>query len=635
MLTSTCTLPATLGATAYTPWPSDTDPASQSGPRFFGPAAHPLFGWYHAPVGQPRGEAVVLCPSIGLEYMTGHRALRTLAEQLSDDGFAVLRFDWPGTGDSAGDAGDPNCPTATLTVWRAALAQAVERVRAWSGSTRVSVIGLRGGASLAAAAGPAIGVSRVVLWWPATSGRQLLRELRAQHAMSELEHDRYASPNGEVKLATGSVEMMGFVLAPGLARELGALTFTADPDATPLAAEALVVAPEQASESPVAAALVARGVRVDARRAPGHEAMRTTALWAALPASAIAEIAGWLRGRAITAERDGCVPHVVQSEASEHQLTGVQSTSFNGVRETCVRFGRDARVAGVLTEPDVPLGGTAGAPEPVLLLHTGADHHVGPNRLWPVWARQWARAGVSTLRFDPAGIGDTPALPGEETTAPAAYDDGRTAEVVEAAAYLCERTGADRVVLVGICSGAYYAVQAAGANGAVARVIAVNPQFYADHTALDRTAVAGHRAPALLGAAARDPQRWRRLFRGETSARGVARMVGSGAGHAVRAAAAVATQEARALTTSRRRGSDGPLADLWRMSAARVPCCLVFSQEDEGWAYLRVQARAAWRAYRRRHRTRVRVLERADHTFMRAWMQHRLYEVVTDELHQR
>lgn len=609
--------------------------ASQSGPRFFGPAARPLFGWYYAPAGRSRGEAVVLCPSIGLEYMAGHRALRMLAERLSADGFAVLRFDWPGTGDSAGDAGNPDCPTAALAEWRAALAQAVARVRAWSGSARVSVVGLRGGASLAAAAGPAIGVARLVLWWPPASGRQLLRELRARHAMSILDHDRYAPPDGDAAIAAGSVETMGFVLAGGLAQEIGALTFTGDHDAPTPAAEALVVAPDHGAEGSAVAALTGRGTRVDTRRASGHEEMRKTPLWVALPTAAIDEIAGWLAERAEAAR--SAADHAfggdsVPRDLPPDQLAGATVASFDGVRETCVRFGLDARVAGVLTEPAAPVGGAEGARAPVLLLHTGGDHHVGPNRMWPVWAREWAREGVTTLRFDPAGIGDTPARPGEEDAAFAAYTDGRTAEVAEAAAYLCERTGADRVALVGICSGAYYAVRAAAAGAPVERVVAVNPQFYAEHAPIDRAVVEGHRAPALLGAAARDPHRWRRLLRGETSARNVVRMVGAGAGHAVRAAAALAAQEARALTTFRRRRSDGPLADLWGMSAARVPLCLVFSQEDEGWAYLRVQARAAWRAYRRRCYVTLHVLDRTEHTFMRAWMQRHLYRVVAAEL---
>lgn len=627
-------------APAYTPWPSAAESAGPAGPRFFGPAARPLFGWYHAPTGRPRGEVVVLCPSVGAEYMTGHRALRTLAERLAADGFAALRFDWPGTGDSAGDAGDPDDPAATLAAWRAGLAAAIERARAWSGAGRVTVVGLRAGALLAAGAGPALGVDRVVLWWPPASGRQLLRELRARHALAGLDHDRYAPPDGDVGLAAGSLEAEGFVLAPGLAQALGALAFPDVDAAGPPAAEVLVLAPAAGAAGAAANALAGRGARVETRHVAGSEAMRDTPLWAALPAAAIGAAAGWLAERADAARADATAagaPVCGMPNASTHamapapgHLAGAAAALVDGVREQCVRFGPDGQVAGVLT---TPAGPASGARVPVLLLHTGADHHVGPNRLWTVWARRWAREGVTTLRFDPAGLGDTPAAPGDEAAAPAPYAEGRVAEIAAAAAYLCERTGADRVALVGLCSGAYYALRAAAAGVPAARVIAVNPQLYEGHEALDRAAVEGHRAPAVLGAAARDPHRWRRLLRGETSVRAVTRLVAAGVQGVARSAAITAAQEARVLAASVRGApSTGPLAALWRVSASPVPLCLVFSQEDEGWAYLRVQARAAWRAYVRRHRVRLHVLDHTQHTFVRAWMQRQLAELVTREL---
>src|SRR4029077_6329596 len=69
---------------------------------WFGPPDRRAFGWYHAPLGAPRDMAVVLCPSLGHESVCTHRAYRPLAEQLATLGFPVLRFDYHGTGDSAG-----------------------------------------------------------------------------------------------------------------------------------------------------------------------------------------------------------------------------------------------------------------------------------------------------------------------------------------------------------------------------------------------------------------------------------------------------------------------------------------------------------------------------------------------------
>src|SRR4051812_34449398 len=96
--------------------------APRAMPTWFGPAERPLFGWYHAPaLATARACGVVLCNPFGYEMMCSHRAYRHLAERLATAGFPVLRFDYDGTGDSAGDGEDP------------------ERVESWLGSIDLAV----------------------------------------------------------------------------------------------------------------------------------------------------------------------------------------------------------------------------------------------------------------------------------------------------------------------------------------------------------------------------------------------------------------------------------------------------------------------------------------------------------------
>ena len=57
------------------------------------------FGWLHAGSGT-RG--VVLCNTYGHEYVWTYSGMRHLADALSARGMWVLRFDYRGTGDSAG-----------------------------------------------------------------------------------------------------------------------------------------------------------------------------------------------------------------------------------------------------------------------------------------------------------------------------------------------------------------------------------------------------------------------------------------------------------------------------------------------------------------------------------------------------
>ena len=75
---------------------------------WFGPEDRATFGWLHIPAGGKARGVVVLCPSLGSEHLVGHLTLRKVAANLVEQGVGVLRFDYPGTGDSAGDLNQEN-----------------------------------------------------------------------------------------------------------------------------------------------------------------------------------------------------------------------------------------------------------------------------------------------------------------------------------------------------------------------------------------------------------------------------------------------------------------------------------------------------------------------------------------------
>jgi pimeloyl-ACP methyl ester carboxylesterase len=143
-------------------------------PFFFGEPQEPLFGIYNPPSVEvrPKG-AVVLCYPFGPEYQRSHRALRELAGQLADTGHHVLRFDYFGCGDSSGST-----EQGAVDRWLEDIGRGVEELREASGRTRVTLLGLRFGATLAALAAARIPeVDRIVLWDPIVNGRGYLEEL--------------------------------------------------------------------------------------------------------------------------------------------------------------------------------------------------------------------------------------------------------------------------------------------------------------------------------------------------------------------------------------------------------------------------------------------------------------------------
>ena len=75
---------------------------------WFGPESRPLYGWVARPAGGVARGGAILCPPMGEEGRAAHRTFRRLAEELADAGIVALRFDYDGTGDSAGLQDDPD-----------------------------------------------------------------------------------------------------------------------------------------------------------------------------------------------------------------------------------------------------------------------------------------------------------------------------------------------------------------------------------------------------------------------------------------------------------------------------------------------------------------------------------------------
>jgi len=145
----------------------------------FGPSSNPLLGIYHPASGQHQTEqAVLLCPSIGHEYIRSHWAMKRLANQLAKSGLPVLRFDYHGLGDSSLDCADVD----SLELWQQDVVDASEELSFQSGCKSLQLVGLRMGAALAVLASRKISnSSSLVLWEPVFQGERFLKNWRSMH----------------------------------------------------------------------------------------------------------------------------------------------------------------------------------------------------------------------------------------------------------------------------------------------------------------------------------------------------------------------------------------------------------------------------------------------------------------------
>lgn len=264
---------------------------------YFGPASARLFAVLHRPAANRGKAGVVLCYPIGQEYMRAHRTYVELARTLAGTGRNVLRFDYFGCGDSAGEATAGN-----LERWRDDIRQAIEELRSRAGVSSVYLIGARIGANLAADVGAARhDVAGTVLWEPIVDGPGYIAALqRAHHDLLDSNavldgYDQHEPPNC-------FMELVGFPFTKRLHDELAAIDLLGEQKSKTMTDVMLLAH----SHKPA----LAEYVRT---RANGHAQLdyvavnETDAIWlkadvenkGVIPAQAIQAIASWLSRRTV------------------------------------------------------------------------------------------------------------------------------------------------------------------------------------------------------------------------------------------------------------------------------------------------------------------------------------------------
>ena len=139
-------------------------------------------------------------------------------------------------------------------------------------------------------------------------------------------------------------------------------------------------------------------------------------------------------------------------------------------RELTVLMGRHKSLVGIFTE--LSQSPTITAPPTVVLLNAGIVHRVGPNRMHVLLARALAAAGISSLRFDMSGIGDSPSRPEAMTPLNSAMSD-----IQDAMEWLESSRQIRKVILFGLCAGADHAILYASSDRRVVGTILLDPNI--------------------------------------------------------------------------------------------------------------------------------------------------------------
>lgn len=141
---------------------------------------------------------------------------------------------------------------------------------------------------------------------------------------------------------------------------------------------------------------------------------------------------------------------------------------MTAIREQAMLLGAGRSLVGIVTPPAEDVG--PGDRPAVVMLNSGIIHRVGANRMNVSLARALAAAGHLVLRFDLSGIGDSD--PRGDGLSPLEAHLADIREVIDA---LQASRGVQRVVLLGLCSGADHAVIYAAQDARVVGAVLLDP----------------------------------------------------------------------------------------------------------------------------------------------------------------
>ncbi|MFP3602060.1 serine aminopeptidase domain-containing protein [Paraburkholderia sp. SIMBA_053] len=559
------------------------------------------FGWLH-PAAGPHG--VVLCYPFGYDALCTYRGMRRLAERLAMRGVPVLRFDYPGTGDSAGDASEPG-------LWRAwidSIRKAVALLRQSTGIEHVSVCGLRLGGTLAALAAQELGdVDGLVLLSPVLSGKNYQRELRAgyrQWLSMPAAMDCTPEPDTDE-----FVEAYGFRLYRETIESLRAVDLRRD---APSPARRVLVL--DSLDATRVDALVRhyreQGVEVERQGFDEYSKFMMEALDSEIPHAAFESIENWLVG---DSTRSPAAVSGVSAYAGDVEGHIVEA----GVTETPVSID-NGRLFGIYCVPHSHAATSGGASAPaVLIVNTGAVSRIGNARLGVRFARRLARQGIASLRVDLGGLGDSqPSL--DAVTLDALYAQNGADDAACAARWLTAR-GHRGAVLLGICAGAYVGLHAASREPAVTGAMLVNLQKFTWRNICDENGKPTVRVAAIGSTRSYfrsmcEPRKWLRVVKGQTGGWPVARELATRVAALLRATLADRIERITGLQL----GANEERRPFAALNARGVETRLLYGVLDEGVEELEKYFGVRGIRLQRLNRVRVVFCERTDHAILSA-----------------
>ncbi|NTJ44796.1 alpha/beta fold hydrolase [Agrobacterium larrymoorei] len=443
-----------------------------------------------------RDFAVLFVSSWGFEELCARKFWRLLAADLSKQGIASLRFDYPGTGDAL----DPVDYEGGLDVWLDSIGAAAAKLREISGASKLILIGHGIGGALAWKAAETLhGVEGLALAATAISGRNWLREFVAMSRIANQGAIQHREPNC-CGPAMGE-QVIPESVAAGL-RAINISKVTAAP-----ASNIFILKQEnRPADAMFAEHLAALDIKLRSEIFEGYDRFVRDVMFSVPPKKAISALVDWCADVAVRDKGETTVPDFVLGDVVVPEAGRLHGDGFF---EEPIRFGDADRLYGIVCQPEAERKGAT-----VLVVSTGYDRMAGWGRITTRLCRELARNGIASLRFDMANIADSP--PEADAPAQIIYNKCQLRDVEAAMDFLQEKQ-LFPVVITGRCSGGWVAFRSAVNDPRFSGVVPVNVfDFYIPADADVEALLISSRQPlSSYGAKLMSGCFWKRVLSGE------------------------------------------------------------------------------------------------------------------------
>lgn len=438
-----------------------------------------LSGWIHQPTEKTiRDTAIVICNPSGFEYTHSYRSVRHLADALANAGFYTLRFDFNGTGDSSGTDFDPN----RIETWISNINDAAIKLKDFSGLSKISLIGIRFGGTLAALATQSFQVENLILWSPIINGRKYARELQAISAMAKSTENQDSS----------FIESAGFLVTTETLNSIKKIDLNSNKLLT--SNKSLILNRTDLTEE----ILTSLEKEVETDRYSGFLEMMAEPQFTKIPNEAVFKSVTFLL-----------------KNSNQHDNFNISrsatfsSALFSNITESSIMFGSNKQLFGVLSSKGQK------SKTALILFNSGAVHHVGPNRIYTTICREIASQGLDTFRIDLQGLGESTISSVSDENHP--YPKSALSDARETLDYLKNEYGYENFILLGICSGAHTAFHSAileaGIN--ISKVVLINPLTFLWKDGMSLETSNPLQDKAYFRETMKKSNPWKRLFSGQ------------------------------------------------------------------------------------------------------------------------